>query len=107
MGIISLPSAIYLGIEKFGHPTKTKERLATSLLKGLIMLSVLWAPICYLLAGNISFSFSAKDQFQGGQSAMKLFWYFNYFVTSAPIVILIVYGIWSLLKKIKRSSNKH
>lgn len=100
-GIASLPLALYFGIRKLREPTSIKDRFLAYILKILIGLAILWMPICYLLAGNISFSFTEKAEFQGGQLAMQIFWYFSYFVAAGPIILFLIYGITSLFKKKK------
>ncbi|MBT8223522.1 MAG: hypothetical protein KJN96_10180 [Eudoraea sp.] len=100
-GIASLPLALYFGIRKLREPTSKKDRFLAYILKILIGLAILWMPICYLLAGNISFSFTEKAEFQGGQLAMQIFWYFSYFVAAGPIILFLIYGITSFFKKKK------
>ena len=94
-GMISLPLSIYLGF----HPFRAGERFLAIALKLFIILAVLWAPLSYLLAGNLSFSFSEKAGFQGGQTAMRLFWYFNYTLATAPILLFLLFGLIRVLKK--------
>ena len=97
LGIIALPLTIYFGIEKLRNPVSQKDKYVALLWRGIFFLSIIWLPICYLLAGNISFSFSEKATFQGGQLAMQIFWYFTYFMAAAPLLILAIYGIRALL----------
>jgi len=68
-------------------------------LKAIILLAILWVPISYLLAGNIAFTFTESITFQGGQQAMKLFWYFIYFLSLGPLFIVSIYGIFKFFKK--------
>jgi len=103
LGMISLPLSIYFGVGKLRNPSHLKDKITASVLKVLIVLATLWGPICYLLAGNFSFSFTEKAAFQGGQTAMKLFWYFNYAVVVMPIALLILYGIFSLFRNKEQS----
>lgn len=101
LGLISLPLSIYSGIGNLRDPSRRIDKYFASILTGLIILSVLWAPICYFLAGNFSFSFTEKGEFQGGQLAMSIFWYFSYFMAAAPVMLWIIYGIISFLRKRK------
>ena len=94
-GMISLPLSIYLGF----HPFRAGERFLAIALKLFIILAVLWAPLSYLLAGNLSFSFTEKAGFRGGQTAMSLFWYFNYALTAVPVLLFLLYGLIRVLKK--------
>ncbi len=98
-GIIALPLTIFWGTGRFREPARSIDKFMAVALKVLIGLAVLWAPICYLLAGNLSFSFTEKAGFQGGQTAMKTFWYFNYLLVVAPIMLLLLYGLLHLFHK--------
>ncbi|MHA7829792.1 MAG: hypothetical protein ACX93O_01745 [Flagellimonas sp.] len=98
LGIMSLPLAIYFGVERFRNPTKT-YKLLSRILKFSLTLAVLWVPVSYLLAGNLSFSFSEKEVFQGGQLAMKLFWGYTYGVVILPLILLIIHWVLKLLNR--------
>jgi len=99
MGIIALPLSILYGIKKLRQPASQTERYFSLALKMLLLLAILWVAVSYLLAGNLSFSFGNKAGFQGGQTAMKIFWYFTYGIVGLPIVLLIFYGISKLFRK--------
>jgi hypothetical protein len=64
-------------------------------------LGFLWVPISFFLAGNLSFSFSEKGFFQGGQTAMKLFWSISFGIVFGAILILATYLISLLYHKKK------
>lgn len=98
-GIIALPVAILTGNKSLSSPKSRIEKSFSQILKALILTGVLWVPICYLLAGNMSFSFSEKPHFQGGQTAMKIFWYFNYAMVGLPLVVLLLHVIRSFFMK--------
>lgn len=98
-GMISLPLAIYWGVVKFRYPTDGSDKFLSGLLRIIIILALLWIPICYLLAGNLSFTFTEKESFQGGQTAMKWFWRFSYGLSTVPIVLLVTHWILRLIKK--------
>ena len=98
-GIISLQTSIYFGCNQFRKPSKTAYKYLSNLLKGLIILAILWLPICYFLAGNFSFTFTEKETFQGGQLAMKWFWRFSIGIVLGAIILLLFYWISLFLKK--------
>ena len=104
-GMISLPLTIYWGIKELRKPTRKLNRILSGFLKIIITLGILWAPISYLLAGNLSFSFSEKETFQGGQAAMQWFWRLSYGIGIGAILILIIYWISLLFKKKKTIAN--
>ena len=99
LGMIALPFVFFFSIKGFRKPQSKTEKVFALLLKILIALAVLWIPISYLLAGNISNTFTEKTEFQGGQLAMKIFWFNSYFTAAAPLVLGIVYGLYSLFRK--------
>lgn len=100
-GMISLPVTIYWGIKELRKPSRKLNRILSGFLKVIIVLGILWVPISYLLAGNLSFSFSEKETFQGGQDAMKWFWGLSYGIGLGAILTLISYWISLLFKKNK------
>ena len=98
-GIISLPLCFYYGIRRLREPGTSVDKYFGLLLKGLMGLAILWMPICFLLAGNMSFTFTEKAEFQGGQLAMRIFWFFSYFMVAGPIAFAAIFGIASLFRK--------
>ena len=101
IGLLSFPILLFLSIKKIQTPnTKWYKTLRIILLINLI-LAFLWVPICFLLSGNISFTFSEKEQFQGGQLAMKIFWIFSYSLVIAPFLLLSLHWIKSIFENLK------
>jgi hypothetical protein len=93
-GIIALPTSIFLGIRRLQNPETRLDIVFSKIIIFLIFVAILWAPVSFLLAGNLSNSFSEKATFQGGQEAMRLFWSFSYFSVGAPLVCWVVYWIF-------------
>jgi hypothetical protein len=58
-------------------------------------------PVSYLLAGNLSFSFSEKATFQGGQAAMRWFWRYSYGLAVLPLTVLLLDGLTRLFRWLK------
>ena len=104
-GMISLPLTVYWGVEALKKPTTKLNKILSRFLNGCILLGILWVPISYLLAGNLSFSFSEKETFQGGQDAMKWFWRLSYGIGIGAILALIAYWISLISKKYKTVAN--
>ena len=98
-GMISLPLTVYWGIKELRKPSRKLNRILSEFLKIIIILGILWVPISYLLAGNLSFSFSEKESFQGGQIAMRWFWYLSYGIGLGAVAILFTYWISLLFKR--------
>ena len=102
MGLIALPLTIYFGVGEIRNPKK-RHKLFNQLLKFFVGLAVLWVPISYLLAGNLSFSFSGTATgFQGGQLAMKLFWGYTYGIAILPVLLLIIHWFLKLINTIRK-----
>jgi len=104
-GIISLPLTIYWGIKELRKPSGKLNRFLSGFLKIIIVLGILWVPISYLLAGNLSFSFSEKETFQGGQVAMRWFWRLSYGIGIGTILTMIIYWISLIFRKNKTVGN--
>ena len=98
-GMMSLPLTVYCGILQFRKPTKRINKLLAGTLKILIVLAFFWLPLSYILAGNLSFSFTQKEAFQGGQMAMKWFWRLSYGIGIGTVVTVVVYWISLLFVK--------
>jgi hypothetical protein len=98
-GMIALPLSIYWGIKELRKPSSKLNRFLSGLLKIIIILGILWVPVSYLLAGNLSFSFSEKVTFQGGQEAMRWFWRLSYGIGIGSILTIIVYWISLIFRK--------
>jgi hypothetical protein len=99
-GMIALPCAIYYGIDSFNSPQGKWQHFLSKLLKTIIILAILWVPVSFLLSGNLSFTFSQKPDFQGGQLAMKIFWIYSYSVTIGALSIIILHWVSILVNKI-------
>lgn len=99
-GMISLPFTIYWGVRNLRHPNGIFNSFLARLLKIILILAILWAPISYLLAGNLNFSFSEKETFQGSQTAMKWFWGLSYGIGIGAISTVLIYWTSLLFKKV-------
>ena len=100
-GLIAFPLMIYSGVKGLRRPVNNVNGLLARILKIIIGLSILWLPISYLLAGNISFNFSSIDAFQGGPTAMKLFWIFSYGIPIGSVFIIALYWMARLFNRQK------
>jgi len=104
--MISLPFMVYWGSAAFRHPVGSLNAFLSIVLKIILVLAVLWMPLSYILSGNLSFTFSNKESFQGGQLAMKLFWYLSYGIGLSTLVILLLYWISLLFIKFSNLKQK-
>ncbi|AXG71333.1 hypothetical protein KORDIASMS9_03590 [Kordia sp. SMS9] len=99
IGLFSLPMTLFLGAREMRKPSRRIYKILSVILKTITVLAILWVPISYLLAGNISFTFTEKEEFQGGQEAMRLFWRFTYGIVIGTIGTLLAYWISLIVKK--------
>lgn len=104
-GMISLPLSIYLGVRNLRRPSGILNTSLAGLLKIILAMAILWFPLSYMLAGNLSFSFSEKETFQGSQKAMRWFWGFSYGIGIGAISTVIMYWISLLFKKVINDSD--
>ncbi|MBO6607321.1 hypothetical protein [Psychroserpens sp.] len=99
LGLIALPASIILGINGLYFPKNKRDRLFKKIMLFAVILAILWVPISYLLAGNLSFSFTEKAVFQGGQDAMHWFWRYTYGIPIFSLGTFLLYGILSAFRK--------
>ena len=99
LGFIALPLAIYWGSKSFRKPQKPVEKWLSRTLKFAIALAILWVPISYLLAGNLSFTFRGQEEFRGSDRASIWFWRLCYATVILPLVILLSLWIYLIFRK--------
>ena len=92
-GMIALPFTIYWGNKKLRKPIHKVDKILSTLLLALLILGWLWAPISYVLAGNWSFTFSEREAFQGGQTAMQWFWRLSYGIGLGSVLVLVLHWV--------------
>ncbi len=90
-GLMALPTSLYWGVGKFRKPHDFLHRSMAVGLKTLIALTLLWLPISFGLAGNMNFNFGQTETFQGGQTAMSLFWGLSLGIPLGTIVLFVVH----------------
>ncbi|MAD96378.1 MAG: hypothetical protein CMB99_03530 [Flavobacteriaceae bacterium] len=101
-GIMALPRTIYWGSRSLRDPEDQWSRVLSKILNVLLCLTVLWLPIAYLLSGNMATNFTGNTEtFQGGPTAMNIYWYLTYGLPIASILILLAYWIGMLVKKFR------
>ena len=98
-GFMALPLVILTGFAELYTPMTKPDRCFAGILRFLLYPAILWLPISYFLAGNASFSFTETDTFQGGQTAMQIFWAFNLALALAPVLFSIVYLGYRITRK--------
>lgn len=106
-GMVALPASIYFSVSLLNKPRSQFERILSVSCKISLMISALWAPVSFLLAGNLSNSFSSGSQFQGGQTAMKIFWTYSYVIVILSLSILLLTGFNALIKYFYSKQQKN
>ncbi len=96
LGYVALPCIFFFGRKRFYQPVSKRDRVFSWLFKFLIVLSALWIPISYFLAGNLSNSFGNSDSFRGSQAAGEVFWAFSYSLAALPLGLFLVFLILKL-----------
>lgn len=100
---VALSTIFYTGISAFNQPATRREKLFSRIYIVLIILSVLWIPVGYLLSGNWSFNFSSSTaHFRGSPGASQLFWIYNYSLAITPILLALVHLALSVIAKRKK-----
>lgn len=89
-GVLAWPCMFFFGFSRFYYPITHAEHTLSKALIVIIILSLCWFPVGYLLSGNLGFNYRSTPNFQGGQLARKLYWYYNYAVIGLPILILML-----------------
>ena len=100
-GLISFPLSIFYGTPSLRKPSGNIVKWLSAWLKAMIILSLLWFPLSALLAGNLSNSFGQSSSFQGGQTAMRLFWIYSFGVPISTLIIWVCFGILKLVGRNK------
>lgn len=98
VALMSLPLTVFWSSVVFRKPSTRFQKMLSGALKIIIALAVLWLPLSFLLSGNWAFNFSERATFQGGQTAMKLFWYLCYGIPIFTLIILLLHGISFVFK---------
>jgi hypothetical protein len=98
LGFIALQLSIYWGHYNFDKSKSLPVRIIKSIMITLIIISVLWFGLAYLLSGNINFNFKASPDFIGSTKASNLFWNINYFIVLAPIILASIYNLIRFLE---------
>ncbi len=99
LGLIALPSCIYFGARRMREPESKFDQFVSKSLRGILIMALLWVPISYLLAGNLSFSFSGNLQYQGGPTASRIFFVFTYGIVLSSLAITVLLSILSLSRR--------
>ena len=101
-GFIALQLVSYLANKGFKKSTSTLGKILRSVTIGLIVVSILWFGIAYILSGNTGFNFSSSaTSYFGSPQASILYWNIIYVLVIAPIAISLIYAILRFFERRK------
>ena len=103
VGMVSLPVATRLGIQRTDFPGRRKSRLINRFLLASIALAILWGFVSYYLADNWAFTFRLQEQFRGSNRASRYFWYYSALVVLLPIFLLFAHMFFKGQKTLTKS----
>jgi hypothetical protein len=98
IGLVALAMGLRLLFSPYhGRPPLLDRRLGW--LQDLsVWLSLSWAPVATLLAGNLSLGFAPGERFQGGDTASRMYWSYTYAVVGLPLLLAFVRGLTRFLR---------
>ena len=98
-GFITLQLATYILNKGFKRNKTGLGKLIRGLMICLIVISVLWFGIAYILSGNTSFNFSSgATSYLGSPKASILYWNIIYVLVIGPIALMLIYNILRFLE---------
>ena len=97
VGISMFPFSILIGIRLIRKPTSGVYRFYKRAFFVLTMLGVAWGGITYLLAGNLNYTFSNAETFEGSARAFNIFLIYTFFIISITLLTFILFGIHHLI----------
>jgi hypothetical protein len=102
LGFIALQFTFFLIHNGFKKSQSFLGKTIKYLMYTLIIVSILWFVIAYILSGNINFNFKTSNDFIGSPKASILYWNINYTLAIAPIILSLLY---SILRFIEHKKN--
>lgn len=105
LGFIALQVATYISNGGFKKSPSRLGKLIRWLMIALIVISILWFGIAYVLSGNTGFNFSSSAaSFFGSPEASILYWNIIYVLVVAPIALSLAYAILRFIEN-RKSGN--
>nr|WP_321409006.1 hypothetical protein [uncultured Carboxylicivirga sp.] len=104
-GLIALPLSIYYGLLIINSKAFESFKLLDIYFKIVFISSVLWLPVSYLLAGNMAFTFSQLNGFQGGSLAFQCFLFYTGLVVLCSVIFLLMGLGIIVINKIRHRKN--
>ncbi len=102
VGLISLLFAVYSFHKGFKASKSMVGKFIRILMLVLIMVSIMWFGIAYILSGNVGFNFSSEASgYLGSPKASILYWNIIYVLLIAPVVLIIFYSLLRYFERLK------
>ena len=104
IGFISLQFLVFTIKNRFKSSNSIIGKIIRFLMKTLIVISILWFGIAYILSGNINFNFSSNSAgYFGSPKASILYWNIIYALVISPIILMIAYTLLRFYERLKAS----
>jgi hypothetical protein len=102
LGFIALQFATYALNKGFRKQKTVLGKVIRTVMILLIIISILWFGIAYVLSGNTSFNFSSRNTtYQGSPRASILYWNIIYTLIIAPVVLSLLHNMLRYFKSRK------
>lgn len=94
IGFIALQLMVFSFNNGFNRSKSSLGQFIRYTMITLIVLSILWFGIAYVLSGDTGFNFSSSaNSFVGIVAASKLHWVIIYVLIISPIVLMLIYRL--------------
>lgn len=104
IGFISIQLFVFTVNNRFKKSSSFIGKLIRYAMIVLVVVSILWFGIAYVLSGNVKFNFSSNAKgYLGSPKASILYWYIIYTLVIAPIILMISYSLLRYFERIKGS----
>lgn len=101
-GFIAIQLAIFSFHKGFKASKSMAGKFIRILMLVLIVISILWFGIAYVLSGNIGFNFSSEATgYLGSPKASILYWDIIYALVITPIILMIAYTLLRYFERLK------
>jgi hypothetical protein len=101
-GFIAIQLAVFSFHKGFKASKSMAGKFIRILMLVLIVISILWFGIAYILSGNLGFNFSSNATgFLGSPKASILYWDIIYALVIAPIILMIAYTLLRYFERLK------
>ncbi|EDP72392.1 hypothetical protein FBALC1_14862 [Flavobacteriales bacterium ALC-1] len=103
IGFISLQLFVYIINNGFKRSKSIIGKTIKYLMIALIIISVFWFGLAYILSGNTSFNFNSNSTgYAGSPKASILYWNIIYTLVIAPLILMISYSLLRFFERLNQ-----